>query len=132
MTRKWRGLDLDNLDELTATIETIKLWKFLSEDGDKDKEDYFCTEKEYVNSGCFLCEYYRDILPAENTRKYHPCIENHCPLRFNHLCCFASRRSAYWLWMTETDAEVREEYAERILKAALMHYKKLTGEKYHE
>lgn len=62
MPDKWRKVK-ENLNELSATIETIKLWKFLSEDGDRSKVEYFNVPTSQldgiIRAGCFYCEYYQ-------------------------------------------------------------------------
>ena len=44
--------------EIEIVVETIKLWSFLAENGERTKEQYFESEYVPILSDCFLCEYY--------------------------------------------------------------------------
>lgn len=139
---KWERVK-ENLNELSATIETIKLWSFLAEDGSRRKTNYFDAPRssyEYLfRAGCFYCELYqvKERYKYENEKgKSIPsksyCKKFKCPLRFIHLCNFSGDDSAFEKWQNHPDKNIREDSAKVILKAAMKHYKKLTGEDYHE
>lgn len=123
-----------------AVIESIKLWSFLAEDGNKTKFDYF-DDDNAIHSNCFLCAYYFNNKRLKYKKK-HPekpdlsgdevCKKFKCCLNDISLCQFNIYDSAYSIWLENDDSEVREEAAEIILNALKEEYKKITGEEYHE
>ena len=115
--------------ELTLKVaieESIKLWSFLSEDGNRTKEDYFDIEDadEILNAGCFLCEFVKRISPVESNMKV-ACTVYNCPLKEIHLCGFAAGGSSFSRWFDNTNKKEREQAAREILKALKKALKKL-------
>ena len=123
--------------EIETVIETIKLWSFLAENGDRTKEQYFGSEYVPILSGCFLCEYYFYI-SKKAEEKYNQltgkkvCRFFNCCLKGNSICGFNYNGSAFNMWYESDDRYVREIAAKKIVRAAKRRYKILTGEDYHE
>lgn len=137
MKFKW-DTPTKELTELTAIIETIKMWSFFSENGNKTKEDYFCNPcyTSIVLSGCFLCEYYiKKCVWLENPdlpKKEKVCSLFNCPLKSTLFCAMGDNYSVYHKWVSSFDKQEREKYAGIILNAVKRRYKLLTGENYYE
>ena len=117
--------------ELTLKVaieESIKLWTFLAEDGDRTKENYYDVNyieeiNSIINSGCFLCEYVKRLKPVKNYMS-ESCKKYNCPLEPKHLCHFAERDSAFSRWYDSSNKGEREQAAGEILEAL----KKALGE----
>lgn len=134
--------------ELEAVIESIKMWRFLAEDGKRTKDQYFeqfGITGNQVTAKCFLCEYYFHTKAQERVTRYphkdmraaELCVVLRCCLSPDKLCHFAAEGSSFSVWYetdNETETEIcrRQSAAEKILSAIEKRYKQLTGENYHE
>ena len=125
--------------EIEIIVETIKLWSFLAENGDRTKEQYFESDYVPILCGCFLCEYYFRFLGDRYNRLRHKrkiglsiCKEFDCCLKGNSICGFNYNGSAFNIWYESDDRDTRERAAKKIVQAAKRRYKILTGENYHE
>ena len=125
--------------EIEIVVETIKLWSFLAENGERTKEQYFESEYIPILSGCFLCEYYfriakeaeeKDVQVQLTGKKV--CQFFNCCLKGNSVCGFNHRGSAFNVWYNSNSRDLREKAAKKIVQAAKRRYKKLTGENYYE
>lgn len=123
--------------EIEVVIETIKLWSFLAENGDRTKGQYLKSDYVQILSGCFLCEYYFCITKKVE-EKYNQltgkkvCRFFNCCLKDNSICGFNHNGSAFNMWLESDDRYVREIAAKKIVRAAKRRYKELTGENYDE
>ena len=123
--------------EIEIVIETIKLWSFLAENGDRTKEQYFGSDYVTILCSCFLCEYYFRIAKKAE-EKYNQltgkkvCRFFNCCLKGNSICGFNYNGSAFNMWYKSDNRYVRERAAKTIVRAAKRRYKILTGENYHE
>lgn len=123
--------------EIEIVIETIKLWSFLAENGDRTKEQYFGSEYVTIFCGCFLCAYYFSLAHRakekdNQLRGKKVCWFFNCCLKGNSVCGFNHNGSAFNMWIKSDDRYVREIAAKKIVWAAKRRYKELTGENYHE
>lgn len=142
-----KDIDLANLTELQAVEKSIRMWEFLSGDGRREKDDFFCSESNLYHrplSGCYLCEYYirikaqklerRKWTNADDTPRI--CRETGCPLAEPSLCHFGRYGSAFDRWMSnsietqdERQLRRREDDAYIILEAIRKYYKKMQEDK---
>lgn len=138
------------ITELEATIGTIKLWSYLALNGEHEKEQYFADTpvEDIPLAGCHYCEYYLYQNRHYPQNRNYPdaemkdtCKRTGCPLATDKLCNFSEKGSAFEIWKgfrkdiwagNKASAGIRVQCAKQILKAAKKHYKKLTGEVYHE
>lgn len=123
--------------EIEIVIETIKLWSFLAENGDRTKEQYFESDYVPILCNCFLCEYYFNYLNKKETRTNKLTCERvcrffNCCLKGNSICGFNYYGSAFNIWYESDDRQTREKAAKKIVHAAKRRYKILTGEEYHD
>lgn len=123
--------------EIVIVIETIKLWSFLAENGDRTKEQYFGSQYIPILCGCFLCEFYFRIAKkaeekGDQLTGKKVCQFFNCCLKGNSICGFNYNGSAFNMWYESDDRYVREIAAKKIVRAAKRRYKILTGENYYE
>ena len=125
--------------EVDVVIETIKLWSFLAEDGDRTKQHYFETLYFPVRAGCFLCAYYFDLIYAQYKFEGNKaltgesgCNKFGCCLSSKFLCGFNYTGSAFNQWYGTENKHVRKRAARQIVSACKRRYREITGEDYYE
>ena len=103
-----------NLTKRKALEECIKMWTWLSDHPEADKDDYFIAMEinDEPNSECYCCEY---------TINNGDCIDCTCCPIWEGAAnpddgCYHSN-SPYYKW-TEAKSAVRSEYAIEIVKLA--------------
>ncbi len=100
---------------INAVKKTIKMWEWLKDNPDKDKEDYFSEHnlsKHFTEFDCYLCYYWR----FDNNCCYNFFYEaTNCPLD-NKIAkkCFANN-SAFILWGHSKKPETKAKYAQIIV-----------------
>ena len=91
-----------------AIEATIKMWRWIAEDGRRDKSEYFelYDIDEPEENECFLC----DIWVGECSEPFH---ESNCPLDTSEHHC-SKRYSPYGIWGNSGDNRIDEMMALRI------------------
>ena len=95
---------------ITAVVKTIKMWEWLKEYYQREKEDYFDKFNlscRYTEKECYLCYYFIDSVRLGN------CGE--CPLSTkNHRCC-ARDRAQFHRWYRTSQKTIRDRNAQKIV-----------------
>ena len=111
-----KGHSMSDSDYIKAIQETKEVWKWLFENPDKNKEDWFILHPEYVTYSyqqfetCAICRYRRSKFGA------HECNGStvHAKCHLNIICTTYNKE-----WRHCKDLKVRSQYAEKIYLATV-------------
>lgn len=105
---------------------TGRHWDWLAKTGNNRKHIYPPLKKENVRSNCFLCEYFKEGLRAENKRIRGECKSCVSYMKvFGCVHCEFTSNSLYFKWSNADSTEDRKKYAGDIAAEARRNWREI-------